>query len=82
MRGDAARRPLFFKDFSQLNRQERMRYWDEQMGVRRAAQPARPSHQALTCAAASQVLLSLPNVLITPHSAFLTNEALGNIASA
>ena len=28
------------------------------------------------------VLLSMPNVLITPHSAFLTNEALANIASA
>jgi D-lactate dehydrogenase len=27
------------------------------------------------------VLLSLPNVLITPHSAFLTTEALANIAS-
>jgi D-lactate dehydrogenase len=28
------------------------------------------------------LLLSLPNVLITPHSAFLTTEALDNIASA
>ncbi len=59
-----------------------MRYWDEQMGVRRTARLSGLRHQALMFAAASQVLLSLPNVLITPHSAFLTNEALGNIASA
>ena len=52
--------PLFFRDFSALNRGQRMKNWDEQMGR----------------------LLSLPNVLVTPHSAFLTNEALDNIASA
>lgn len=52
--------PLFFKDTSAMRSSDRMRYWDQQMGV----------------------LLSLPNVLVTPHSAFLTDEALANIASA
>ena len=52
--------PLFFRDTSAMRQSDRLRYWDQQMGV----------------------LLSMPNVLVTPHSAFLTNEALGNIASA
>ena len=33
--------PLFFTDFSMLNRSERMRGWDEQMGVRARPRAAR-----------------------------------------
>ena len=49
---------IFFTDRSQLNRQERMQYWDKRVAT----------------------LLSFPNVLVTPHIAFLTIEALANIA--
>ena len=49
---------LFFKDFSQFARRERLAGFDRKF----------------------QLLLSFPQVLCTPHSAFMTVEALANIA--
>ena len=36
---------------------------------------------ACVCDRKFQLLKSFPNVLISPHSAFLTHEALANIAA-
>jgi D-lactate dehydrogenase len=48
---------LFFKDFTEMTKENRMKAWDRSF----------------------KLLVSLPQVIVTPHVAFLTQEALKNI---